>query len=260
MNAILQSIQKTKHESPPRILIHGGPKAGKSTFASQAPRPIFIRTEDGLNGIDAEAFPLALDAETVRQQLMVLIKENHDYKTVVLDSADWLERLIHEHVCKKEGVDNIARAGGGYGAGYLQAMNLWKAIFALLDRLNREKAMVVIVICHSRVMEVHDPLHDPYDVATLKLHAPKNGNGAADLLREWADIIGYAKTPLLVSDGKGSTDTSMGGNVLVLANTPGCLAGNRYSLPDEIPLNWGRFQTAYKTATQTTKQSNQQEA
>ena len=111
MTSLLATIQKTKHETPPRILIHGAEKSGKSTFSAGAPKPIFIRTEDGLNGIDADAFPLALDAETVRQQLMTLVNESHDFKTVVLDSADWLERLVHEAVCKKEGVDNIIRAG-----------------------------------------------------------------------------------------------------------------------------------------------------
>jgi hypothetical protein len=251
MTSLLATIQKTKHETPPRILIHGSEKSGKSTFSASAPKPIFIRTEDGLNGIDADAFPLALDSETVRQQLMTLVNEEHDFKTVVLDSADWLERLVHEAVCKKEGVDNIIRAGGGYGNGYTLAMNIWKAIFALLDKLNREKGMIVIVICHSRIVTVNDPLHEPYDVASLKLHTPKNGNGAADMLKEWADIIGYARIPLLIADGKPLSDTSTGGNILILGNSPGCLAGNRYGLPHELPLSWRAFQAAFKKATTT---------
>ena len=33
----LSSIQKTKHATPPRLIIHGAEKVGKSTFAAQAP-------------------------------------------------------------------------------------------------------------------------------------------------------------------------------------------------------------------------------
>ena len=249
---LLATIQKTKHETPPRILIHGAEKSGKSTFSAGAPKPIFIRTEDGLNAIDTDAFPVALDAETVRQQLMTLIRENHDFKTVVLDSADWLERLIHEAVCKKAGVENIAKADGGYGAGYLTALNIWKSIVGLFDRLNREKGMIVIVICHSRIITINDPLHEPYDVASLKLHTPKSGHGASDLLKEWADIIGYAYIPMLITGGKPLVDPSASTNLLAVSNSPGCLAGNRYGLPHELPLSWRAFQAAFKQATKPT--------
>lgn len=241
--SLLAQVSKTKHAAPPRILIHGAEKTGKSSFAAGAPNPIFIRTEDGLNGIDANAFPLAMDAETVRQQLLALVKEDHDYKTVVVDSLDWLERLIFDAVCKRENVDNIARAGGGYGAGYIIALNLWKVIFGLLDRLNREKGMIVICICHSRVVTIQDPLHEPYDKATVKLYSPKSGSGAADLATEWADIIGYAKRPMLVSDGKAFDD---GQNILILGGNPGCVAGNRFGLPDEIPFTWSAFNKAMR--------------
>ena len=33
---------------PPRILVYGTEGIGKSTFGSQAPKPIFVQTEDGL--------------------------------------------------------------------------------------------------------------------------------------------------------------------------------------------------------------------
>jgi hypothetical protein len=115
--------------------------------------------------------------------------------------------------------------------------------------------MIVAVICHSRIVTVNDPLHEPYDVASLKLHTPKNQNGASDLLKEWADIIGYARRPLFVTGGKPAQDTSHDGNLLVLGGSPGCLAGNRFNLPDEIPLQWTAFQAAYAKATKTKTES-----
>ena len=45
-------------KKPPRIMLYGTEGIGKSTFAAQAPSPIFLPTEDGLGEIDCASFPL----------------------------------------------------------------------------------------------------------------------------------------------------------------------------------------------------------
>lgn len=254
----LESISRTKHATPPRILIHGPEKVGKSTFFAggivngshhqPAPNPIFIRTEDGLNGIDTDAFPLANTYQDVMDALTTLASQEHDFKTVVIDSADWLERLIHQKVCADDGVKSIELAGGGYGKGYTLALNHWREVLTALDFLNKEKGMVIGVICHSVVVAFNDPLHEPYDRYEMKLHQPKKSTGARDLLTEWADVIGFAQRKIFVT----KKDTARGDKVargtnanetnkLHLAGSPAFVAGNRYSLPDEINLDWGQF-------------------
>jgi len=57
--SVLEQIRTGKQSSPPRILLYGTEGIGKSTFAAQAPNPIFIPTEDGLNEIDCASFPMA---------------------------------------------------------------------------------------------------------------------------------------------------------------------------------------------------------
>lgn len=247
----LNSIQKTKHATPPRMLIHGGEKVGKSTFASGAPNPIFIRTEDGLNGIDTNAFPLAQNYSDVREALLALSTQPHEFKTVVLDSADWLEQIIHAQICQSENVKTVAKAGGGYGNGYLVAMSYWKEVINFLDDLNKRLNMIVIVICHSSITTINDPETEAYDVATLKLHSPKKGTGAADLFAEWADVIGFAKRPIIVrKSDDGSHKAVESGintmNELVIGKTATCVSGNRYSLPTVIPLSWQAFEQAIK--------------
>jgi len=44
----LSSIIKGIQPEPFRVLLHGVEGIGKSTFASNAPDPVFIQTEDGL--------------------------------------------------------------------------------------------------------------------------------------------------------------------------------------------------------------------
>jgi len=257
----LNSIKKTKHASPPRMLIHGPEKCGKSTFYAgglvngaqhaSAPAPIFVRTEDGLNGIDTDAFPLASSYQEVIDALTILATDKHDFKTAVIDSADWLEHLIHTKVCEDDNVKTIELAGGGYGKGYTLALNHWREILRALDYLNKERGMIVGVICHSVVVAFNDPLHEPYDRFEMKLHQPKKSTGARDLLLEWADVIGFAQRKAFISQ----RDTASGekvargvnapeSNRLHLIGSPAFVAGNRYSLPEEIDLNWQAFADA----------------
>ena len=256
----LSSITSTRHATPPRFLIHGAEKVGKSTFFAGAPAPIFIRTEDGLNGIDTSAFPLADTYADVESALTALTVEKHDFKTVVLDSADWLEKLVFQRVCDDDGATSIELAGGGYGKGYSLALNYWRRIIRALDWLNKQKGMVVGIICHSVVVQFNDPLHEPYDRFEMKLYQSKKGMGSRDMLMEWADIIGFAQKKIYVRKQTTATGDKIARGVdtgeihkLALKGSPAFVAGNRYGLPDEIDLSWTAFETAMNSTTETKK-------
>lgn len=240
----LNDITQTKHATPPRIVLHGLPGVGKSSWFANAPRPIFIQTEDGLNGIDASAFPLATTYQDVLDQLDSLINEDHNFKTVVIDSADWLEKFIHAHVCQTYQVVSIELAAGGYGKGYSIANNHWWTVLEKLRELNLKKGMIVGIVCHSCVITINDPLNEAYDAYKLKLHSPKKGNGACELFQEWADIIGFANMRVVTvksktdKGGENYRGVSTKERVLFLDPSPAYIAKNRYSLPEELPLDF----------------------
>jgi hypothetical protein len=250
----LSNIKKTKHATPPRLLIHGREKVGKSTFAASAPNPIFIQTEDGLNGLDTQAFPLCKTYSEVLEAINALATEKHEFKTVVLDSADWLETLIHDHICKLDGVADISKASGGFHRGFSTAANVMKDLLARLDNLNKNHGMIVIVICHTTVLQSKDPESESYDVATLKLH-----KAASAVLAEWGDVLGYARYPIIVTkntdgDFKARDKGLSVMNELIVGKSASCLSGNRYGLPNKLPLSWQAFEQAFaaQAATQAT--------
>ncbi len=86
--SLLKSIQSERVAKPPRVLCYGVEGIGKSTLGSQASKPIFIQTEDGLDEINCDRFPLATTLEQVTSALADLQKQEHDYETVVIDSLD----------------------------------------------------------------------------------------------------------------------------------------------------------------------------
>ena len=250
--SLMDSIKPTKNKRPPRIILHGPEKVGKSTFAAGAPSPVFLPTEEGLNGVDAMAFPKIKSASVFLKRCKELLEEDHDFKTVVVDSADWLELLIHEYIRKKHKVDNIAEAAGGFGKGYLEALGVWSTVLRRLDNLNRDRNMIVILICHSRVVMVNDPMHDPYDSYQMKLHSPKSGSGSNELLKEWCDILLFAdtekfsETVQIDANKKAYRAGTDGERRLYTQPSPAYAAGSRYPLPEELPLSWKALEKALK--------------
>ena len=79
-------IHKGKKSSPRTVMIYGGPGIGKSTWANDAPRSVFVLTEDGVDDIDCESYPLAKSYDQFDGRLRSLAAGGHTYKTVIIDA------------------------------------------------------------------------------------------------------------------------------------------------------------------------------
>jgi len=242
----LSRIEHGRTSRPPRLLLYGVEGIGKSSFASLSPRPIFIQTEDGLDEISCDKFPLAGNCQEVMTTLMDLHDEPHEYETVVVDSLDWLERLIWDRVCQDFGVKSVEKADGGYARGYMHALTYWREFVEQLNRLRNDRQMAVVLIAHSKVERVEDPLTPSYDRYSPRLH-----KHASALLGEWVDGILFAHWKYRTrSEDTGfgrerSIAIPIGANgedrVLRTVGSPAWVAKNRFSLPPEIPLAWDSF-------------------
>ena len=238
----LSSIRRTKRLRAPKVVIAGPGKIGKTTFAATAPNAIGILTEDGADNVDAAAFPLATSLAEVYQAIGTLLKEEHDYQTVFIDSLDWLEPLVHQHVCAANKWASIEAAG--YGKGYIAAADEWRTLLNGLEELRAQRNMAVILIAHDKIKRFESPLHDGYDQYVLKLH-----DRAAALVQEWADVIGWAnyKITTVESDaGYGNKEVkarTTGQRVLHVEPHPAHMGGNRFGLKN-MPLDWEAFAAA----------------
>ena len=242
---MLDSIKSGKESRPPRIMIYGAEGIGKSTFAASAPKPVFIQTEDGLGEIDCHKFPLATKLEDVTAALTCLRDEQHDFQTVVIDSADWLERLIFDNICDTYGVNCIEKADGGFGRGYNRAFDKWEEIVELLQELHDKRNMTIILVAHATVKPFQDPENSAYDRYSPKLHKV-----TTDYIVEWADAVFFANKRFRVSkENNRAIASPIGANggdrVMRTISSPACVAKNRYDLPQELPLSWTAFIDAY---------------
>ena len=185
--SMLTQIQRGKASKPPRILIYGTEGIGKSTFGSEAPRPIFIQTEDGLDEINCDRFPLATNYENISNALQELRTAEHDYESVVIDSLDWLERLVWDSLCQEYGVSSIEKVDGGYARGYTHALKYWRDLIDQLNALRNQRGMVIVLIAHSKVERFEDP-----EAASYDRYSPRLNKHAAALISEWCDAVLFA--------------------------------------------------------------------
>lgn len=260
MKFTLKSITAEAVLLPPRIILLGAEKMGKSTWAAGADSPIFIpiKREQGIDALKVPKFPACESFDDLKEALGTLSTEEHNFKTVVIDSASALEPIINEAVCEASGVSNIGSAAGGYGKGYEEALNKWLEVLDAIDYLREEKGMASIIIGHVRVKKFDDPERESYDQYQFDIR----DTISAALIR-WADFIGFANNSIAVEKEKAGFKEKKrgvllddGNRFLYTKKTPSHPGGGRDpygQLPEELPLDYKAFKAAVAELTKTNK-------
>ena len=196
MKTSLADITVGGMKYPPRIVAYGVDGIGKSTFGSQATKPIFVCTEDGASHLDVPQFPLCKSWNAVFNALRVLAMEKHDYQTVVIDTADWAQHLAIEHIIKDAYGSDQAKFDS-YGAGYKFLVREWRELLKAMDYLRTKKMMEIILLLHAAIRPFSNPLGNNYDIFKASL-VDSPSTSIWGLTKEWADIVLFMNTEVKV--------------------------------------------------------------
>jgi adenylate kinase family enzyme len=232
-------IKQGKERTPLKLIIYGSNGVGKSTFAADSKKPIFLDLEGNIDHLDVGKQALFSFAE-VEEFLRCLLLLPHSYKTVVIDSIDKLEEYIWEALEAEKDDKELQ-----YGKKYVHSANMFRTLLNLLDDLRKKKKMNVILIGHCARKRCENPLVQVYDKIDLRLQ-----ERAAAVLCDWAHCIFYAMNRItLEQDDKGfkqkraravADDT----RILYTEGNTAYVAKNVYDLETEMPLDWETFMAA----------------
>lgn len=250
-------ILKGRQQKPRRVLLYGQEGVGKSTWAAMAPSPIFLDFEDGLGDLDVEKSQRLTSYGATLNDLGWLYTDPHDYKTLVFDSVDWFEKLIHDQVCKNANVTNIEKVDGGFGKGYVAAALLLQEFLVKLESLMSARNMNIVMLGHCTLVKVSDPERETYEKYSPDLH-----KGAASILREWCDEVFFASFRTFTREAdegfKKTRQIAIGGEERFIRTThsAGVIAKNRLNLPAELPMDWNEYAKYWPSGSVPAPQAN----
>ena len=221
--------------APLKVVLYGVEGIGKSSFAARFPQPVFIDTEGGTGRLDVRRLPAPDSWQMLLDEAAAAADGQVPCQTLVLDTADWAEKLCMAGVCarfKVKGIEDI-----GYGKGYTYV----KEDFArLLDALDKVVAAGrhVVVVAHAAVAK----FEQPDAVGSYDRWVMKTSKQVAPLLREWCDMLLFANYKTVVEksgSGPSAKNKASGARrVLYTTHNPCWDAKNRFGLPDEVPFDY----------------------
>ncbi|HAP15100.1 MAG TPA: hypothetical protein DCZ00_05800 [Lactococcus sp.] len=218
-----------------KVVIYGVEGIGKSTFASQFPKPVFIDTEGSTKNMDVKRLPKPTSWQMILDEVEH-VKQKMEWKTLIIDTADWAETLTNNAVIARNNINSIEDLS--YGKGYTMVKEEFGKLLNKLSDLT-DLGINVVVTAHAEIKKFEKPdemgAFDRYQLKLSKQSAP--------LLKEWADMLLFANyETTIVTDAKTQSKKATGGQrVMFTTHHPVWDAKNRHDLPDKLPFDFANI-------------------
>lgn len=213
-----------------KTAVYGPEGVGKSSFAAQYPDPLFIDTEDSTTHMDVARLPKPTSWPMLLSQIEFVFK-NRPCQTLVIDTADWAERLCKEYILSTKKLKSMEDLD--YGKAYTILTEEWgRTLNRLQDLVN--SGINVVITAHAKLRKFEQPDEmGAYDRWEMKLE-----KGPAGLTKEWADMLLFANyKTTVITDSKTKSKKGVGGDrMMYTSHHPAWDAKNRFWLDDELPF------------------------
>jgi hypothetical protein len=223
-------IERGRRHSPVRAVVYGTEGIGKSTLAAAFPSPVILDTEEGTHHLDVARVSIG-SWDELRAAVAELGSKPSEFKTVVIDSADWAERLLTDHVCEEHRKKSIEDFG--FGKGFTHVAEGFGRLLTQCDGLIA-MGMHVVFVAHVKVVRTSPPdMTDGYDRWELKL-----SKQVAPLLKEWCDALLFCNYETRTTTGTDGRVKAIGGKKRVIHTERSAAfdAKNRYGLEPILPM------------------------
>jgi len=221
-----------KQKKKVRAVIYGPEGIGKSTMASQFPKPLFIDIEGGTHALDVARVQTPKSWAGL-MQLLEGFSFGHipsGFQTLVIDTADWSEKMLKEAICQEAGV--AALGDVAYGTLYQKLGAKWGKMLDALALI--AERMHVVLLAHSQLSHCEIPEESgSFDRYELKLNQSFKVN-TASMTKEWASMVLFLNYEVIVVETDGKAKAQGGRRVCFTTHHACWDAKNRYDLPEKI--------------------------
>lgn len=223
------------------VTICGTPGSGKTSMGCTWPKTYLIRTQGEAipRDISDEHVPVSigetLTSELLFDQLIALAREDHPYKSVIIDSITGLEQMfVNEVVGSDPKAKSIQQAGGGYGAGR-DAVAAMHARVRKAAEVLRKRGINVVFLAHSDVVQISPPDSEAYSQYSLRLHSKSMA-----FYVDSVDVVGFLRQSVAVVGDEGKKRAvSTGDRELITFMTPTAVTKNRLGITEAIAVEKG---------------------
>lgn len=160
------------------ILLYGPPGIGKSTLASQFPRPLFFDCAGELTGISTYSVPVLSFEEFTEVSAALAEDAGKNFGTGVIDTMDVLGMYARAYANRRLGITHESDAE--YGKGW---DNLKNELYPRLAKLSALPTAGLIMISHAKTVEIKTT-REAYDKSM-----PTLTGGIRDGVLRAADLV-----------------------------------------------------------------------
>lgn len=243
--SVLERAEKPKRE-PLAATIVGTAGSGKTSLGASFPKPVFIRTQGETIPRDIDEapdmLPVVSNSDTLREYMIALLRDEHDYKTVVFDSCTGLDQMFTQEILEGDPkARGINQALGGYGAGPNAVQARHMSLRKTAEMLRSKRGMNVVFLAHADIVRIDPPDTDGFSQYSLRLP----GKSMAPYVDN-VDLVGFIKQEVIVKGEEGpKRAVTTGDRVLVTYLNPAFVTKNRFGITEDIPLVKGENPLAF---------------
>lgn len=224
-----------------KALVYGPEGVGKTIFASNFPDPVFIDTEGGTKWYDVARYPEPQGWQMLLEEVRAA-KNDNSFQTLVIDTADWAEKMCIRYVldkAQKSGIEDF-----GYGKGYVYvAEEFGRLVNELTGIWNGGKNVLLTAHAATRKFEQPDEM-GAYDRYEMKID-----KRISSMLKEWADIVLFANYKTLVITDDNKKKHANGSKRVMYTTHHACWdAKNRFGLKEELPFEFSQIAHIFSPA------------
>ena len=173
MSILPKNINKEIDLTPKIFLIWGESMSGKTYLARQFPNPLIINTDGNAKKVNTPSVEITKFTEFI-EVIDALEKEQHDYKTIIIDLVDDIEIMLTNYICEQSKVEALADIG--FGKGFAKFNQVWKNLMMKLSQ------MPYNIIFISHLMNSTDENDNPIQVPSLPQKQLNACQGRCDLV------------------------------------------------------------------------------